>query len=331
MYIDFAALKRDIDIKEVLELFGIDPRKSFTCVSKEHNDKSPSMSVNKKNNTCHCFSCNATFNPLSLVMEETGLSVFDAGKYLINTFNLDKSIYTTPSIYEDMETDPFPFTRDEIKAMGLEMNYSFSSIKATDSDVFFKIEREVKADIDDDFTEEMAHEEIIRREQNALRRFKRDVRISMPQMYKEDKEGFYFVAESSIYNAIDKLETARENLNNIFKKEKSEYYKVGTKETRNSVVNNYLGLMSDPIGYDLVEAEKLLEPESKAILDKYLPLRDTHAYIKEIDARIDYLASLLEKIPNMYRTHSLDSILEQSYENVKTEPEKQTHTEEIER
>ena len=41
---------------------------NFICVNPEHNENRPSMSFNRKNNTCHCFSCQATYSLIDLII-----------------------------------------------------------------------------------------------------------------------------------------------------------------------------------------------------------------------------------------------------------------------
>ncbi|WP_406044184.1 DnaB-like helicase C-terminal domain-containing protein [Succinimonas sp.] len=42
----------------------------FLCLNPNHQEARPSMSVNKKNNTCHCFSCGATYSIIDLVIKD---------------------------------------------------------------------------------------------------------------------------------------------------------------------------------------------------------------------------------------------------------------------
>ena len=63
--------------------FNLDkPNSHFHCLNPNHNDNNPSMSVNFKNMTCHCFACNSTYNILDLVKLETNLKFIDALKFL---------------------------------------------------------------------------------------------------------------------------------------------------------------------------------------------------------------------------------------------------------
>lgn len=67
-------MQRDKAIEEVkqhltdyLQEKGLPLDKPFTCLNPDHPDHHPSMSYNRKNNTVHCFSCDKTYDLLSLV------------------------------------------------------------------------------------------------------------------------------------------------------------------------------------------------------------------------------------------------------------------------
>ena len=53
---------------------GIDPRKPFSCLNPAHADKHPSMSYDSKQQRCHCFSCNATYDIFDLIGMDYGLT-----------------------------------------------------------------------------------------------------------------------------------------------------------------------------------------------------------------------------------------------------------------
>lgn len=48
----------------------------FLCQNPDHTDTHPSMSLNKKNNTCHCFACNATYDIFWFIQRDYELSSF---------------------------------------------------------------------------------------------------------------------------------------------------------------------------------------------------------------------------------------------------------------
>lgn len=47
-----------------------------------HNDKTPSLTWNRKNNTCRCFPCDKSFNPIDVLMQRDGKSFIEAVKEL---------------------------------------------------------------------------------------------------------------------------------------------------------------------------------------------------------------------------------------------------------
>ena len=63
-------------MEEYLQLKGIDTNKLFRCFSKTHEDKHPSMSFYKKNQTCTCFGCGEKYDIFKLVGQEYGITNF---------------------------------------------------------------------------------------------------------------------------------------------------------------------------------------------------------------------------------------------------------------
>lgn len=63
-----------------LESQGIDIRKNFHCLSGEHDDNKPSMGYRADGNSgypyVHCFSCGATYDTISLIAKEYGLTSY---------------------------------------------------------------------------------------------------------------------------------------------------------------------------------------------------------------------------------------------------------------
>ena len=56
-------------LEEYLENFGIDTNQNFTCINPLHDDKNPSMSLNKNSTFphCHCFSCGANYDTFDVI------------------------------------------------------------------------------------------------------------------------------------------------------------------------------------------------------------------------------------------------------------------------
>ena len=59
---------------DYLKSKGIDTRNHFRCLNPEHNDKTPSMSYNKKGEYCHCFGCNRNYDIFDLIGIDYGLT-----------------------------------------------------------------------------------------------------------------------------------------------------------------------------------------------------------------------------------------------------------------
>lgn len=53
-----------------------------------HNERTPSFSVNKSRNFCHCFSCHKGGSPVNFIMEKEGVSYQDALRYLARKYNI---------------------------------------------------------------------------------------------------------------------------------------------------------------------------------------------------------------------------------------------------
>lgn len=55
---------------------GINPNQNFHCLNPEHNDRTPSMSYDRKHNRVHCFSCHVDYDVFDLIGIEYGLADF---------------------------------------------------------------------------------------------------------------------------------------------------------------------------------------------------------------------------------------------------------------
>lgn len=70
-------------IEDYLQSRGINTRRAFNCLNPEHTDTSPSMSLDRRNNRVHCFSCGARYDIFDLIGIDYGLTdhkeIFDKG------------------------------------------------------------------------------------------------------------------------------------------------------------------------------------------------------------------------------------------------------------
>lgn len=104
--IDFNKIKSAVSIQEAASFYGIDYDKhTKKCCCLFHNDKHPSMMLNK--DYYYCFSCGAHGDVINLVQQHFGLSLIDAAKKLIMDFNLDIPIdtYESPSLIRQRQRE----------------------------------------------------------------------------------------------------------------------------------------------------------------------------------------------------------------------------------
>ena len=88
----FQEVKSQLNIRQVIEHYGIriGRNNKFKCVF--HNDRNPSASI--KNDYFHCFVCGAGGDLITFTAKYLGLSNFDACKELVREFNLNIDIST---------------------------------------------------------------------------------------------------------------------------------------------------------------------------------------------------------------------------------------------
>ena len=69
-----------LELPNYLQQKGIDINKPFNCLNPQHPDRHPSMSYDKKNNKCKCFSCDASYDIFDLISIDYNIT----GKDLFN-------------------------------------------------------------------------------------------------------------------------------------------------------------------------------------------------------------------------------------------------------
>lgn len=128
---DTEAINRDIPIKDVIERYaGIktDVRGNIACPAPDHSDSHPSAKIYEHSNTCHCFSCQSNFNPISLAKEyHPELNFPDVCKLLVDDFGLSPERYSNIEEIRRIQNaakrnefvDAFPLDTDDLKCIGL--------------------------------------------------------------------------------------------------------------------------------------------------------------------------------------------------------------------
>lgn len=92
----FQLVKSNITTKDAVIHYGMYPNKAGLICCPFHNDKHPSMKVDKR---YYCFACGASGDAIDFVKEYFGLSVKDAACKLAEDFGLTTDEIGVPSIH----------------------------------------------------------------------------------------------------------------------------------------------------------------------------------------------------------------------------------------
>lgn len=90
----FEQVKGYVTAGQAAEQYGIKINRNKMACCPFHNDRHPSMKVDK---TYHCFACNAGGDAIDFTARMFGLSQFEAAKKLIDDFGLPIQIYKKES------------------------------------------------------------------------------------------------------------------------------------------------------------------------------------------------------------------------------------------
>ena len=82
----FEAVKQSVTTRQAAERYGIKVNRNGMCVCPFHNDKNPSMKVDRR---FYCFGCGATGDVIDFVARLFGLSGYEAVKKLAYDFGID--------------------------------------------------------------------------------------------------------------------------------------------------------------------------------------------------------------------------------------------------
>jgi len=84
-------------LKDYLEEKGININKPFNCLNPQHEDKNPSMSYDPKRNIVKCFSCNTSYDLISLYALDNNLDATTDFKEIITRLGHKYNIQVTTS------------------------------------------------------------------------------------------------------------------------------------------------------------------------------------------------------------------------------------------
>ena len=82
----FTEIKDAVSTKEAASFYGLRVGRSCMCVCPFHNDKNPSMKVDKR---FHCFGCGADGDVINFVQKLYGMDAKSAARKLISDFHLN--------------------------------------------------------------------------------------------------------------------------------------------------------------------------------------------------------------------------------------------------
>lgn len=84
-------------LKDYLEEKGLNTDRPFNCLNPQHDDKNPSMSYDPKRNICKCFSCNKSYDLISLYGIDNNLDMATDFKEIITRLGHKYNISVTPN------------------------------------------------------------------------------------------------------------------------------------------------------------------------------------------------------------------------------------------
>lgn len=118
---EIEAIKREHDLKEVIESYGIKLKKkgsNFVGLCPFHEEKTPSFTINPKTSLYHCFGCNAGGDVIGFVCRKEGIGFREAVERLAG--NGHKVIQEkpkpvpSPSVPSIKRTHPFGLTQSRL-------------------------------------------------------------------------------------------------------------------------------------------------------------------------------------------------------------------------
>ena len=97
----FSEIKEHLTARQVAEYYGLRVRRNGTACCPFHDDKHPSMKIDKN---YHCFACGVGGDAIDYVSRMFGLSQYDAALKLVEDFNLPISVNGKATFSEQERT-----------------------------------------------------------------------------------------------------------------------------------------------------------------------------------------------------------------------------------
>jgi len=139
----FEKIKESVDIADVVEHFGVLLNSIDKAICPFHNEKTPSFSINRKENYFKCFGCGASGDAIDFVSKFKGVEPIEAVRILAEAFNInidddilkekkmDIKKYIQSCINDVSKTDYFNnrgLTDESIKRFHLGFDVSHNSV-----------------------------------------------------------------------------------------------------------------------------------------------------------------------------------------------------------
>lgn len=154
-------------LEDYLQSRGIDTRKPFLCLNPTHKDSNPSMSLDRKRNKCHCFSCLADYDTFDLIGIDYGLTeprdIFSKAYELYHIeidaprrataredFGNQNQDKTEPNTHTDIHTSSYT-RQQEKKPPEEDFTAYFKECKARISEISYPSERGLSPEVIDRF------------------------------------------------------------------------------------------------------------------------------------------------------------------------------------
>ena len=83
----FDEVKQNVTVRQAVELYGLKPNRSGLIRCIFHNDKSPSMKVDRR---YYCFGCGCTGDAIDFTAQLFGIGLKDAAMKLADDFMADR-------------------------------------------------------------------------------------------------------------------------------------------------------------------------------------------------------------------------------------------------
>lgn len=124
--IDKATVQRILDAADIVEVVSdyvhlVKRGSNYMGLCPFHNEKTPSFSVSRNRNICHCFSCGKGGSPVNFIMEKEGVNYHDALLHLADKYGI--------KVEERLLTDEERLRQSEREAMLLANDWAMKHME----------------------------------------------------------------------------------------------------------------------------------------------------------------------------------------------------------